>query len=288
MLAGFAVVIAVLGLSTAAASADSVPQNVGLTTSTGSGSCSSQFALCLYRNDDYQSPEVWSGVPEYGLGLASGYSVSDLGDNATDLAGIPGFDDSIESVINNSSSRYCLYSGTNYTGETYEIHGYNYIPDLGYMDNMTQSIAPGPCPTVTGAVYGYEGQCMDLEGGIVKPYQAVNLQGCEGDAEQQWIVSTASYPDDWYNIQVGENGGYCLGAHLGASSDGTPVDIYQCNHSPSQYWQYNSATGQVIDDQEDSAGQTMCLDDTGYSTIGAQLQIWSCTGGPNQQFSFPS
>jgi hypothetical protein len=254
LLACCAVAAVVLGLSAGVASAST-------------GGCDAGWDLCLYAGQQYEN-------------------VSDLVSGLTGSPDISGTQ--VQSIVNNTDSRWCFYSGTGYTGTTFEIHGYDTWATLpSWINDQIQSFAPGPCPTVTGPVYGYQGQCMDLEDGTVADHQKVNLQGCEsGSAQQQWIVSTGS---NWHIIQTGENGDYCLGARKGGDADGTLVDLYWCNGTLDQLWLYNSSTGQVMDNAQNSSGQNMCLDDTNGSTSGAQLQIWACTSGDaNQQFWFPS
>jgi hypothetical protein len=247
----------------------------GLTSSTGAGSCQSG-ALCLYRDDDYQSPGIFLGTENrpagYGLtvtALTQVPSLNGLGDG-------PLFSDSVQSISNNTSSRWCFYSGDNYTGSTFEIHGGEQWSTLpGYINNNIRSFEPGACPTVIGHITGYQGRCLDIRGGTPGNFVAVDLWGCTGGGNQEWQVNT----DGFGNIS---NDGYCLGSLGGAGSNGTPVNVYQCNGTPGELWTWTSS-GQLV---QQSSGK--CLDDTNWSTSGVQLQIWRCTGHSNQRFSVPS
>ena len=60
------------------------------------------------------------------------------------------------------------------------------------------------------------------------------------------------------------------------------VQIYDCNGTGAQQWQYTSAH-QLVNTQSNR-----CLDATGPSSAdGTPLQIWDCTGGANQQWTIP-
>ncbi|MFC9331778.1 ricin-type beta-trefoil lectin domain protein [Kitasatospora sp. NPDC057015] len=118
--------------------------------------------------------------------------------------------------------------------------------------------------------------------------------------------------------------GKCLDLRGGNTSNGTPVELYDCNQSPtSQTWTYNSdgtvtiggkcldvvgqgvTNGSLIvlwtcnggDNQKwtQQADGTLrgaqsgrCLDDPGFSTSnGTQLDIWTCSTGANQRWALP-
>ena len=60
------------------------------------------------------------------------------------------------------------------------------------------------------------------------------------------------------------------------------VQIYDCNGTGAQQWQYTSAH-QLVNTQSNR-----CLDATGPSSAdGTPLQIWDCTGGANQRWTIP-
>jgi Ricin-type beta-trefoil lectin domain len=68
----------------------------------------------------------------------------------------------------------------------------------------------------------------------------------------------------------------------GGTTDGTLVQLYDCNGTGAQVWQHQS-NGTLLNPQSGK-----CLDDTGFSTTpGTQLQIWSCTAGANQIWNPP-
>ena len=116
--------------------------------------------------------------------------------------------------------------------------------------------------------------------------------------------------------------GKCLDDYTGSSTNGTKVDIWDCNNTPAQQWtvgnslvQINgkcldiigagsTANGTLVDLWDCNGGSNQvwtaengtlvnpasgkCLDDPGLSTNnGTQLEIWTCNGGSNQKWTLP-
>ena len=72
-----------------------------------------------------------------------------------------------------------------------------------------------------------------------------------------------------------------MDAKDGATTNGTLIQLYDCNGSGAQQWQ--QANGTL---QNPASGR--CLDDPGFSTAnGTQLVLWDCNGGTNQKWSTP-
>ncbi|MGQ4416214.1 lectin [Streptomyces sp. SAS_269] len=72
--------------------------------------------------------------------------------------------------------------------------------------------------------------------------------------------------------------GKCLDVAGANSTDGTPVQLYDCNGTAAQQWTVGG------DGTVRALGK--CLDVTGNSTAdGAKAQLWSCTGGANQKWT---
>lgn len=255
LLAAAAIAIAVTGLSAGTAAAQSA-------SGFGTGPCPSQ-TLCLYD------------APDFGQAYLS-YHTTDGTHPGTEAIG---------SIINNTDSRWCLYTGTNFSGLTFEIHAGNQWPNLpSYMINnapapgVVGSFKPGPCPTVIGQIKGYDGRCLAAISEIHAP---VGLDSCSDAVGEQWQVSTkgtGTISGQGYFA----SGDYCMGAYKAGTKNGTKVDIYACNGTTSQVWIHKS-DNELVDKH---AGK--CLDDTNRSTTGAQLEIWSCTGAANQKFDIPS
>jgi hypothetical protein len=117
--------------------------------------------------------------------------------------------------------------------------------------------------------------------------------------------------------------GKCLDDYNASTTNGTKVDIWDCNNSGAQNWTIDNGTlriqgacldiigsgstasGTLVDmwgcnggsNQQWSAqnGELVnpasgkCLDDPALSTTnGTQLEIWDCNGGPNQLWTLPN
>ncbi|KOV91484.1 lectin [Streptomyces sp. NRRL B-3648] len=73
-------------------------------------------------------------------------------------------------------------------------------------------------------------------------------------------------------------GGKCLDVAGASSTNGTAVQLYDCNGTAAQQWTVGS------DGTIRALGK--CLDVTGNSTAnGARLQLWDCGGGANQRWT---
>ncbi|MFI0808850.1 lectin [Streptomyces echinatus] len=73
-------------------------------------------------------------------------------------------------------------------------------------------------------------------------------------------------------------GGKCLDVAGASSTNGTAVQLYDCNGTAAQQWTVGS------DGTIRALGK--CLDVTGNSTAnGARLQLWDCSGGANQKWT---
>jgi hypothetical protein len=123
-----------------------------------------------------------------------------------------------------------------------------------------------------GPVVGYEGLCLDDRGASTANYNPVQVYTCNGTDAQQWTMGSGN------TIQVF---GMCLDVYAAGTTDGTSVDLYDCNGTGAQVWESQS-DGALL-----NPNSGMCLDDTGYGGSGTQLQIWSCTGNDNQEWTLP-
>jgi beta-glucanase (GH16 family) len=76
--------------------------------------------------------------------------------------------------------------------------------------------------------------------------------------------------------------GKCLDVTGGKTADGTLVELWDCNGSGAQVWQKGANNSLV------NPASGKCLDDPRSSTVnGTQLDIWSCNGGANQKWTTP-
>ncbi|WP_182899350.1 RICIN domain-containing protein, partial [Microbispora sp. H10830] len=74
--------------------------------------------------------------------------------------------------------------------------------------------------------------------------------------------------------------GRCLDVPNASTSDGTQVQLWDCNGQSNQQWSYTSA-------QELRVYGNKCLDAAGTGN-GAKVQIYSCWGGDNQKWRLNS
>lgn len=123
--------------------------------------------------------------------------------------------------------------------------------------------------SVSNAITGFDGLCLDDRGASTANFNPVQVYTCNGTAAQQWTAGS-----DGTLRTLGK----CLDVDAAGTTNGTTVDLYQCNSTLAQVWQ-PTATGSLVNPHSG-----LCLDDTGHGGAGTQAQIWSCTGGSNQKW----
>ncbi|WP_030950196.1 non-reducing end alpha-L-arabinofuranosidase family hydrolase [Streptomyces sp. NRRL S-646] len=78
----------------------------------------------------------------------------------------------------------------------------------------------------------------------------------------------------------GTGSGRCLDVPGAAQTDGTFLQIWDCNGAGNQQWT-------LTDTNQLTVYGTKCLDVPGHATTaGTKVEIWSCNGGTNQQWYF--
>ena len=178
-----------------------------------------------------------------------------------------------DGALLNPQSGLCLTDPGSSTspGTQTQIQTCNGSSDQVWTPQAGSSSGGGTSPT--GAVTGYEGLCLDVNGANSANGTKVDIYTCNGTNAQQWTVESNS------TIQAL---GKCLDVTGGATANGTLVDLYACNGTGAQVWQ-PGANGSLVNPQSGA-----CLDDTGLSTTpGTQVQIWACTGSANQSWTLP-
>ncbi|UWE11298.1 non-reducing end alpha-L-arabinofuranosidase family hydrolase [Actinacidiphila bryophytorum] len=76
----------------------------------------------------------------------------------------------------------------------------------------------------------------------------------------------------------GAGSGRCLDVPNASQTDGTYLQIYDCNGQANQQWTLTSGNQLTVYGNK-------CLDVPGHATAnGTRVQIWSCSGGANQQW----
>jgi chitinase len=125
-----------------------------------------------------------------------------------------------------------------------------------------------------GAIIGYAGLCVDVQGSNTANFTPVQVYTCNGTNAQRWTVDTSNN-----TLQAL---GKCMDIYAGGTANGTTVDLYDCNGTGAQIFVPQS-NGSLYNPQSGK-----CLDDTGWSTTpGTQLEIWDCTGNANQHWNMP-
>ncbi|HZP50246.1 ricin-type beta-trefoil lectin domain protein [Actinocrinis sp.] len=126
--------------------------------------------------------------------------------------------------------------------------------------------------TGPGSVTGYQGLCLDVRSANNADGTPVQVYTCNGTSAQSWTLTSGNQLQSL---------GKCLDVSGGGTANGTLVQLYTCNGTGAQVWQHQS-NGEYVNPQSGK-----CLDDTGWGGSGTQVQIWSCAGGANQQWSLP-
>jgi hypothetical protein len=106
----------------------------------------------------------------------------------------------------------------------------------------------------------------------------VDIYTCNGGPNQQWTVE----PSNGDLAGTIESLGLCLEA-AGLTS-GSLVYASTCSSPIYSAWSYNSSTKALV-----NTSSGLCLDDPKFSTtLGTQLDVWTCNGGANQKWTLPS
>jgi hypothetical protein len=136
----------------------------------------------------------------------------------------------------------------------------------------------GPGPAEAGPVKSaVAGKCLDDTGSGTADNNPVQLYSCNGDAAQQWAVDGSEITDF----------GKCLSTVNGGTAIGAGAVLYDCNTgnfaiNVAESW--SSAGAELTDD-----GSQRCLDDPNASQAnGVKLQVWSCNGRIQQNWTLPS
>lgn len=142
----------------------------------------------------------------------------------------------------------------------------------------TPAPTPGPGVTsVTGAITGIAGKCIDNNHSQMINGNKIQLYGCNQTGAQKWTMQTSGV------TAIKNSNGYCLDVLHSGTTPGTIVQLYQCNNTDAQKWILNAATGMIINPHSG-----LCLDDK-YSNPqdGAQIQIYTCNGTAAQRWMLP-
>ncbi|GAA4602777.1 hypothetical protein GCM10023195_08830 [Actinoallomurus liliacearum] len=130
---------------------------------------------------------------------------------------------------------------------------------------------PTATATATGAVKGINGLCLTNQNALNTEGNPIGVSACNGGAGQVW----STYSDDTLRVQGG-----CLDVVSAGTTSGTNVDWYPCNGTNAQVWKPQN--GELV-----NPNSGLCLTDPGGNT-GARLDIETCTGSAQQQWTTPS
>ena len=135
------------------------------------------------------------------------------------------------------------------------------------------STTPPPPPPVTGStITGPGGKCVDVSG---------NDSGVNNAVVELWDCQATAADQHWaWNGSALTTLGRCMDITAGGTTNGTLIQLYDCNGSGAQQWTAQS-DGSLKNPQ---SGR--CLDSPNDSTAnGTQLEIWDCNGTAAQKFA---
>jgi hypothetical protein len=175
-------------------------------------------------------------------------------------------------VKNNGTNTYAIKGGNSQSGGL--TTWFNGALPSGY-DPMHQGGA---------VILGTGGD--NSNGGVGSFFEGVMTAGYPTDAAdnavQAEIVSVGyTYAGGGEIHAVGA--GQCVDVPGSTTTEGTQLQIWDCNGGSNQLWTHTSANQLTV------YGGADCMDATGGATTpGTKVQIWPCNGGTNQQWTVNS
>jgi hypothetical protein len=141
----------------------------------------------------------------------------------------------------------------------------------------TAPTRPGPSPSGParvrrGEVVGVGHTCLDVDGGVAKDGNRVQVWECNGTRAQLWTFDLDG------TVRVI---GYCLQAGNGSTSAGVRVEISPCRANLAQQWRIDR--GGIV-----NSASGLCLTSPGDSVAnGTQAEIDYCQSAPGQRWTIP-
>lgn len=141
------------------------------------------------------------------------------------------------------------------------------------------------------------GLCLGTAGAATAPGTGVVLAACKsGSTTQEWTQGTAN---SLVNTGASSAAGQpvCLDDPGSSTSSGTTLDIAACTGGSNQAWPLPAAqgppsgapVGPVSSQLQQKDTQVPCLDDAGgKTTTGNKVQMWTCEGDPQEQWTLES
>jgi ricin-type beta-trefoil lectin protein/cellulase (glycosyl hydrolase family 5) len=138
-----------------------------------------------------------------------------------------------------------------------------------------QTYGPGPCENVSCAITTVNGSGTNLS-------LSVNNQSGLDRLQYGWGLTNNSGGNGNSGTSFAlrsTSAGRCLDVTSQATSNGTPVEVWDCNGGTNQQWSsLSNGALQVYGNK--------CLDVPGHATTpGTKVEIWDCNGGTNQQWT---
>jgi Ricin-type beta-trefoil lectin domain len=148
----------------------------------------------------------------------------------------------------------------------------------------------------TGHTLQVNGKCLGTNGNGTAPGTGVVLAACKsGTTTQEW---TQGAGNSLVNTGASGTGGQvCLDDPGSSTTAGTQLDIAACSGGSNQVWPLPAAqgppsgapVGPVWLQQEQKDTQMPCLDDSGgKTTTGNKVQMWTCEGDGQEQWTLES
>jgi len=140
---------------------------------------------------------------------------------------------------------------------------------IGGVTAVTPTYAASSAP-----ITGLASKCLDVQGGVAKAKNAVQLYTCNSTVAQQW-----EQPGDG----TIRNQGLCLDVAWGGKTARSLVWLYDCNGTQAQQWKVN-ADGTLV-----SLLSNLCLDDAHAGTADRNpVWIYDCDATQAQHWTVPA
>jgi hypothetical protein len=141
----------------------------------------------------------------------------------------------------------------------------------------SQTQGPGPCENASCAITSLNGSGTNLSLSVTNQSGLDRLQYGWGMTN-----NAGGGGGGTSGILRGTASNRCLDVPNQATTNGTLLDIWDCNGGANQQWTYLS-NGEI------QVYGTKCLDVPGHATTaGTRIEIWDCNGGGNQQWTLNS
>jgi hypothetical protein len=177
----------------------------------------------------------------------------------------------------------CVDSGTQQAGAAVTVAFCNNSPEQNWSE-------------AAGHALQVNGQCLDTAGEATALGTGVVLAACKsGSTTQEWtqgtgnsLISTGASSADGQQVCLDDQG---------EGGPGTQLTIQACTGGSDQAWPLPAAqgppsgapTGPLYVQLEQKDTQVPCLDDAGGKTAaGNKVQMWTCEGDPQEQWTLES